>query len=211
MPAAPRPIAICIEDMAASPDSIRYTQCTVAPGDAPGLALDRQGALLWRPPELAQLCELWVSADDRLMLMRGAGAAAVTLRRGGRELDLPAAKPVVLMDQDQLELGGRCLRVHVHGEAHELAAPQPLQPEELDAPSLSSRAMAAAAALGLGAAVGLAGVPAVAATRTVDSSQDAAIEVRNKPPKMAPRPRPDAGPKQPPPKQPPKTKKPKKK
>jgi len=37
-----------------------------------------------------------------------------------------AGKPVVLVDQDQIEIGLQRLRIHIHGEAAVVAAPSPL-------------------------------------------------------------------------------------
>jgi hypothetical protein len=58
-----------------------------------------------------------VSADERLILFRRVGGGPVRVRREHRSLDVPEAKPVVLLDQDRIDVGGRSLRVHVHGPA----------------------------------------------------------------------------------------------
>ncbi len=120
----PKPLAICIEDMDAQAGN-KYLRCVALPGRQPGLRLDEAGGVLWQSDDGVS-CELWVSADDRLMLYRPEGAARVTLRRAGRSLDAPCGKPVVLIDQDQLDVGGRRLRIHVHGESPSVAAPSPL-------------------------------------------------------------------------------------
>ena len=59
-------------------------------------------------------CELWVSADDRLILYRPEGADAVAVSRAGRSLDVPSGKPVVLIDQDQIDVDSNGL-VYVSG------------------------------------------------------------------------------------------------
>ena len=162
----PKPLAICIEDLdAAAP----YTQCVAVAGNHPGLALDAQGELGWQTGE-AGACELWVSLDERLMLFRpeGAPGGAVVLRRGGRTLELPEGKPVVALDGDRVDVGGRRLRIHVHGEAPAVHPPN-LLPQQRS--SLGRAARAAAAALALGAAVTASGCKS-------------AVEVRDTPPKV---------------------------
>ena len=120
----PEPLAICLEDLDARTEDDRYVQCVALPGNEPGLLLTDRGALLWREGEAA--CELWVSLDDRLVLWRRADAGTVTVRRGARSLDVPSGKPVILLDQDQVEVGGRRLRIHVHGPAPRVVPPVPL-------------------------------------------------------------------------------------
>jgi hypothetical protein len=92
-------------------------------------------------------CELWVSGDDRLILFRPTGAAPVRVERRKRSLDVPCDKPVVLLDQDVVQVGDRVLRVHVHGAATTVRAPSPLPVRK---PSTASRV---AAVVALGAAV----------------------------------------------------------
>jgi len=113
-------------------------------------------------------CELWVSADDRLILYRPEGADAVAVSRAGRSLDVPYEKPVVLIDQDQIAVGGRQLRVHVHGEAPAVSAPSALAPQQ-GALSGLARAAAVAATIGVAAVAGGCGKK---------------IEVRDEPPKV---------------------------
>jgi hypothetical protein len=177
----PEPLAICIEDLEPRSGALRYLRCVAVVGRQPGLRFDAAGAVLWRS-DAGVAAELWVSGDDQLILLRPDGAPPSTVRRAGRAVVAPVGKPVVLRDQDELEVGGRHLRVHVHGPAPEVAAPSPL-PEATAAatapeggPGVLARA---AAALALGAALGAGGC----------------VEVRNNPPDMAPTPRPrDAGP-----------------
>jgi hypothetical protein len=145
----PEPLAICIEDLDPRTPGDRYLRCVAVPGRRPGLRVDRAGRVLWKSDE-AVACELWVSADDRLILYRPEGAAAVVCRREGRSLEVPAAKPVVLLDQDRIDVGSRHLRVHVHGRAPAIAPPS-LLPVRSGA---GAGRVAAAAALALGAAVG---------------------------------------------------------
>ncbi|MBI5499170.1 MAG: hypothetical protein HY907_02935 [Deltaproteobacteria bacterium] len=216
----PKPLAICLEDLTpgATP---RYLRCVAISGRDPGLRLDGAGAALWKSDDGAS-CELWVSADERLILYRRADGAAVRVRRGGRSLDAPPAKPVVLLDQDRVEVGGRELRIHIHGAALRVHPPTPL-------PETGGRglARAAATAAALGAALGAADCkkaeapdttppdekatemhvpaapPALDAVQYVPADPGAAdagepeIEVRVRPPEMAALPRepesPDAG------------------
>lgn len=76
----PQPLAICLEDLGARDPAQRYLRCVALVGRQPGLRVDAGGAVVWRPAELAA-CELWVSADDRLILYRTGDGAEVTLRR----------------------------------------------------------------------------------------------------------------------------------
>jgi len=172
----PKPIALCIEDLDAGSGASKYVRCVALPGREPGLGLDGRGAVLWRSEEPVA-CELWVSGDDRLILYRLEGAADVTLSRAGRSLDVPSGKPVVLIDQDQIDVGPRCLRLHVHGEAPAVAAPSPLVPEK-KSPGLLARV--ATAALALGSIVGC------GSCEDEQQTPREPIEVRDSPPKVAP-------------------------
>jgi len=120
-----KPFAICIENLNAPPKASRYLRCVALPGRQPGLRLDKTGQVHWQREDV-MACELWVSTDQRLILYRQEGMAPVTLHRAGRSLDVPCSKPVVLVDQDQIEIGLQRLRIHIHGEAAVVAAPSPL-------------------------------------------------------------------------------------
>ncbi|MBI4859974.1 MAG: hypothetical protein HY815_06885 [Candidatus Riflebacteria bacterium] len=182
----PAPMAICLEDLDATDPSVRYLRCVALVGREPGLRLSRGGAVLWQSDE-AVACELWVSADDKLILYRPKGGAPVTVSRQGRSLEVPLERPVVLLDKDRFEVGGRHLCVHVHGEAPQVAAPS-----MLPSSSLRQLARVAAAALAISAAAG--------------ASADGPIEVRGRPPAVAverpptrPSPKPTGSPAQTPP------------
>lgn len=164
----PRPLAICLEDLEPGAGRPRYLRCVAVVGREPGLRVDGAGAVLWKSDE-ASACELWVSQDDKLILYRAAGGAAVTVRREGRSLIVPEQKPVVLLDQDRFEIGSRRLRVHVHGAIDHVYAPSPL-PEPVSA----GRARAAVAVAALGATLG------AADCKKTESAQD--VEVRAAPP-----------------------------
>jgi uncharacterized surface protein with fasciclin (FAS1) repeats len=120
------PLAICIEYMKPRTKA-KFMQCVALPGRQPGLRLDSRGKLTWQQ-ELAAACELWVSGDDHLMLYRLEGMAPVTLRRGPRSLEVPCAQPVVVIDQDEVAIGARHLRIHIHGAAASIKPPAPLHP-----------------------------------------------------------------------------------
>lgn len=169
----PTPIEICLEDLDLSPDDERYIRCVALPGGAPGLALDHEGLVRWMPEAPADY-GLWVSDDDRLMLLRGKGAGPITVQRGGRAVEAPAGNPVVLLDGDQLQINGRRLQVHVHGEAEEVYPPEPVTGR-----ALARLARAAAAALALGAAVGAGGE---AAGQPAITAGAIPVEVRKHPP-----------------------------
>jgi hypothetical protein len=150
----PQPLAICLEYLDARSPAERYVRCVALPGRQPGLRIDPAGTALWRSDD-AVACELWISADDKLILFRPEEAVPVAVRRGGRALDVPCGKPVVLLDQDEFVVGGRRTRVHVHGVAPAVHAPSPLPvADQRSAGGLR----AAAAAVALGAAFGAAGM-----------------------------------------------------
>jgi hypothetical protein len=175
----PTLLEICLEETALPPEAERYIRCVALPGGEPGLALDREGAVRWMPDTPAPY-GLWVSADDQLILLRAQGARPITVTRAGRSLEAPAEMPVVLLDQDLLQIDGRELRVHVHGVADEIHAP-----ERLSGSALARVARATAAALAMSAAVGVGG--GAAAERAVAGPTP--IEVRAQPPapRRAPR------------------------
>lgn len=206
--------ALCLEDLdaEATRDS-RFMQCVALVGSRGGLAFDAEGRLSWDREPALRAAELWVSADDRLMLRRPAGGLDVSVKvsRLGRELLVPRGKPVILKHGDTLQLAGRALRLHIHGVAPAVHAPQPyLSPAELAGAGLGRRVARAAAALALGTAVGAAGV-GVAEAATPDQNDDV-ITVRDRPPDVAMPPQKPKKPKTPKtPKKPAKPKKPGKK
>jgi hypothetical protein len=143
----PSPLAICLEDLDPPRRAPRYLRCVAVVGRQPGLRVGGAGEVLWRS-DAGIACELWVSADDRLILFRTEGGAPITVAREGRSLAVPTGKPVVLVDQDVFAVGSRRLRVHVHGPAARVSPPAPLRE------SRGGRLVrAAAAAVALGAAV----------------------------------------------------------
>lgn len=166
----PNPLAICIEELGQA--ETKYMRCVALPGRQPGLRLDEAGRVLWQSEDGVS-CELWVSADERLILYRPEGAMLVTLHRAGRSLDVPCGKPVVVIDKDQVDVGARRLRIHIHGQAPSVAAPSPLPSE----PHLLGRlAQAVAATAVIGAVVATGGCT------------DQSIEVRQTPPVAPPPP-----------------------
>lgn len=179
----PKPMAICIEDVDARNENEKYLRCVALVGREAGLRVDAHGAVLWKSDEDAA-CELWVSADNCLILYRPEGAVAVKVCRAGRGLDVPAAKPVVLLDKDQVVIGDRVLRVHVHGEAPGISAPSPFVPGKKTVSAWGK----AAAALAIGSVVGGAGCevrqspPVVVAPEPPPKPP---VEVRDQPPEVA--------------------------
>jgi hypothetical protein len=141
-----KPLAICIEGLDAVSEASRYLRWIALPGRQPGLRLDETGSVQWQAGDVPS-CELWVSADNRLILYRQKEMSPVVLRRGGRSLDVPSGKPVVVIDKDQIDVGPRRLRIHVHGEAAAVAAPFPL-PIRSPLASLLAQTVATAALLG---------------------------------------------------------------
>jgi hypothetical protein len=192
----PEPVAICLEDLSPRDPALRFVRCVVLGGGyAGGLSLGPLGELLWRSegggegepttrPEDRGVVRLLVSSDEKLVLFRPDDAAPDALvHRSGRSVLCPTGRPVVLLDQDLLEVGGRRLRVHVHGPAPSVHEPSPVPAEKPPA----SFMRAAAAALAIGAAV------------SGGAGCEKPIEVRDRPPSVMPveQKRPDAGPKKP--------------
>jgi hypothetical protein len=119
----PNPIALCIETISqSSSPATRYVQCVALPGGSPGLSLSSEGKVLWQQRAGAS-CNLWVSADACLILLRLVGSPDIIVWRAGRFQVVPEDKPVVRGDQDEISMADRRLRVHVHGVAKELAPP----------------------------------------------------------------------------------------
>lgn len=165
----PNPKAICIEDLKPGRGRPRYLSCTAVADREEGLGLGPGGEVRWKE-SAALACELWVSMDECLILYRRDGAPPVTVTRAGRGLRVPPEKPVVLLAGDEVGIGARRFRVHIHGPAPAVRAPAPVQVESVFRPAArSARAAAAVAALGSMAAAG-------------------AVEVRDAPPKVAPPP-----------------------
>ena len=158
----PQALALCLEDLHASADG-RYLRCVALPGRQAGLRISQQGAVSWKISG-GVACEMWVSADDQLILLRPPGAVPVIVERAGRRLDVPTDKPVVLIDQDVFRVCGRTLRVHVHGVAETVTPPSPLLPRKAGSTRL-------AALMALGAVVAGCDKPPV--------------EVRDRPPAIA--------------------------
>jgi hypothetical protein len=171
----PKPIAICIENLGARRRSSRYLRCVALPGRQPGLRLDKAGRISWEH-EVTPACELWVSADSRLILYRQEGMTPVRVERAGRHLDAPCSKPVVLIDQDRVTIGRHHLCIHIHGEAQVVTAPSPLVENSW---TLTRLAKAAAAATLIGATLSTGGC--TPGTNT-ESSRTPVIDVRDNPP-----------------------------
>lgn len=171
----PKPLAICIEDLDAKSGREKYVRCVALVGRRPGLRLDGAGQVVWRNDD-GTFCELWVSADGRLALYRQEGMGRVTLHRAGRRLDVPDAKPVIVIDQDRIDVGSRRLRVHLHGEAPAVVAPSPL-------PSSPRRLERLAQAVTTAAVIGA--VATAGGCVDVDLWATPTIEVIENPPEVA--------------------------
>ena len=178
----PKPLAICIEDVDAQ-SKTKYMRCVALPGRQPGLRLDETGQVLWRSDEGVS-CELWVSADDRLVLYRPEGAPPVSLHRAGRSLDVPCGKPVFVIDKDEVDVGSRHLRIHVHGQAPLISAPSPL-PSKARPFSHLAQAATAAAIVGAVTTFGCSEIEVRDDPPTMDVLPTLTIEVRDEPPVIA--------------------------
>jgi hypothetical protein len=176
------PIAVCIEDLRPSNADRRYLRCVALVGHDPGLGFDDQGRVCWRS-DANLACELLVTLDGRLALWRRPGSERVVVTRAQRSLEVPVEKPVILLHEDELSIGGRPLKIHVHGVATAAVAPEYL------IATRPRRALfrSAATAVVVGASLA-ASTPGVA-------QQGPPIEVRDQPPAPPfPPPSPDASP-----------------
>ena len=162
----PTPIALCIEDLEATSDGTRFLRC-VALANPNALGIGPHGDMTWQDDQ-PQACQVAVSADQRLVLLRKDLATPVTLRRDTRSLEVPVGKPVFVLAGDLIELAGRTLRVHVHGESPVVAPPSFLPPRRSP---LRGWAKAAAAAMAIGASAG-----------AMSAGCDRIIAVREEPP-----------------------------
>ncbi len=187
-----RIIALCIEDCHPASEDRRYLRCCALTGLQPGLALTPDGIVEWRSGAPAAI-RLVVSLDEKLVCYREPGAAGgARVHRGGRFVEVEEQKPVVLLDGDELTLGDRRLRLHVHGfttASHD--------PEYFVAPSVAAAAPAIAAAAPVARAAAVAGM-AVAGLLGVSGCdkpppdkpmEPPPIDVRDQPP-IAPNPPP---------------------
>lgn len=117
----PSPLELCLEDLGSKDDGKRFLQCVALAGNEPGLGLDPTGRVVWRGAGLA--CDLWISADEQLMLRRLEDAPAIEVTRAGRGLEAPVGKPVILLNRDEIRVGQARLRLHVHGPASAVHPP----------------------------------------------------------------------------------------
>jgi hypothetical protein len=166
----PKPIELCLERIQSSAAD-RYVRCTAQVGRELGLALGIDGRILWCE-QSGVGCEIWVSADQRLMACCPTEAPKTVLYRVGRTLELPRERPVVLRHRDELELAGTRFRVHVHGVTERAHAPTIVR-------SLARVAAAATLAVAVGGSAGCHDAIAVGkgpdAAPSVDSSDTATI------------------------------------
>jgi hypothetical protein len=168
----PRPIELCLERVRSS-SADRYVRCTAQVGRAMGLALGVDGRILWRE-QSGVGCEIWVSADQRLMAWCPPGTPPTTLYRAGRVLQLPRERPVVLRHHDELELAATRFRVHVHGVTNLVHAPAIVR-------TLARAAAAATLALAVGGSAGCGGLAAPHPDATAADATAAPPDARDVP------------------------------
>jgi hypothetical protein len=116
-----RPLAICLEDTATG----QFVQCVALGGGEPGLSVDPQGEIQWL--ERPAGCQLAVAEDGRLQVTRTDEQTSARLERGGRTLELALDTPTPVVNRDELVVGRRRLRVHLHGEAPAVSPPTILE------------------------------------------------------------------------------------
>jgi hypothetical protein len=164
----PEPIAICIENCYPAHESLRYLRCVAISGAEKKLSFLPGGEVQWQQEEPGH-GQIWVSADERLIFHRPAGAVGFAqVHRGGRSVDVPEGKPVVLVDLDYVVVPGFCFRVHIHGPAGALH-----EPSYLDMAEPASRTRTRLAAAGLMALGTIFGAGAACTTeKTVHEKPD---------------------------------------
>ncbi|MBI5531882.1 MAG: hypothetical protein HY898_04150 [Deltaproteobacteria bacterium] len=195
-----KPIALCLEPVDRRDEPL--TRCVALAGRQPGLRISAEGAVRWRVEDDAGSIELWVTADARLALYRTDGAPCVELHRAKRRLEVPFAKPVILVDGDEVRGASWAYCIHIHGETEQAIAPEPVAAPRRPRRLLRTTAAAlAVAALGSQAA---AVEPLATGTSAADAGADAAgqlpdageeevvptvpIEIREHPPAPPPPP-----------------------
>lgn len=181
----PTPIAICLEHLDARGRQSRWLGCVALAGGERGLGLGPAGEVVWKTGG-SVACELWVSQDERLILYRTADAPAATVTRAGRTLQVPPEKPVVLLQGDELGIGSRRLRVHVHGPAATVRAPAPVRIARSPGGRGRLARAAAAAAIGSAAVAGAIEVRTAPPKPASPPPPPPPIEVREAPPIMLP-------------------------
>jgi hypothetical protein len=140
----PQPIELCLEELGPPEVATPFVRCVALPSRGPGLALGHDGAVRWQSAE-PLACQFAVTEEGELVMWRPADAPDVLVVRAGRSLRAPLGKPVLLLDEDELELAGRRVRVHVHGITSSVHAPVRLGLRQQVA------AVALSGAVGLGA------------------------------------------------------------
>lgn len=168
-----KPIALCLEPLDRRDEPL--TRCVALAGRQPGLRIRADGAVRWLVEDEAGSIELWVTADARLALYRTDNAPCVQLHRASRRLEVPCAKPVIIVDGDELRSARWGFRVHVHGETEQAMAPEPVAAPRRPRRLLRTTAAAlAVAALGSQAA---AVEPPAAGTSATDAGADATAQL----------------------------------
>lgn len=119
--AGPLEVALLTQDRGAAVHAVAI------PGGRLGLAIGPDGSVLWQTRDPG-VFRIWVGVDGRLILLRPPVAPPVKLVRGRRWLEVPAKKPVVLLDGDQLDTGGARVRLRVVGVAGEVKPPWTEEP-----------------------------------------------------------------------------------
>jgi hypothetical protein len=123
--ATPEPIELCLEELDVSDDNEPYVRCVAVSGGCLGLCFSPRGEVLWRLNDGA-LAELWVSQDGKLIFFRKMPVGSVSLTRSERHLELPLEKPVIVLDSDEIGVGGKLYRVYIHGATTRVAPPERL-------------------------------------------------------------------------------------
>lgn len=97
-------------------------QCVALEKGQPGLGLSPSGVVLWQSEEQPAI-ELSVDENGRLVLQRHESLRLLIIR-GGRPLKVIFETPTVVLDQDEIDLFDRRLRVQLYGPSQTIHAPE---------------------------------------------------------------------------------------
>ncbi len=118
----PKPIALCIE-LVDAPEKERYYKCTARSGREKGLSIRLDGTIGWCE-DGPTACDIWVSADQRLIAKRPIDSGDVHVTRAHRKILLKEDFMATVLNRDELIIDGRRYRIHVHGVTEEVHSPR---------------------------------------------------------------------------------------
>ncbi|MBU1411521.1 hypothetical protein KKC22_08375 [Myxococcota bacterium] len=114
-------LAICLENLNSTEGGSRFQACMAMPSGTSGLSITPAAEVRWKAAR-GPSAHLGTTDDGRLALFVDAGFHPMpVVKRGGRVLVCPEGRPVILIDQDEVDLSGARWRVHLHGLVEDAA------------------------------------------------------------------------------------------